>query len=100
MAVPATLTADRCGEQVDHMSYFPEAYGAKISDSDIGRLRSVLTAVEPVADIIQLRSASTPQEPMTAPEVGENGPKKAPQKPHFFRGPKMAVREIAAKTGF
>ena len=37
------------------MSYFPEAYGAKISDSDIGRLRSVLTAVEPVADIIQLR---------------------------------------------
>ena len=32
------------------MSYFPEAYGAKISDSDIGRLRSVLTAVEPVAE--------------------------------------------------
>ena len=55
VADAATLTAGRCREQVDHMSYFPEAYGAKISDSDIGRLRSVLTAVEPVADIIQLR---------------------------------------------
>ena len=55
VTVAATLTTDRCCEQVDHMSYFPEAYGAKISDSDIGRLRSVLTAVEPVADIIQLR---------------------------------------------
>jgi hypothetical protein len=40
---------------IDHMSYFNELYGAKISDTDIGRLKTALTSTEPVADIIDIR---------------------------------------------
>ena len=40
---------------VDHISYFNELYGAKISDGDVSRLRKALLNTEPVADIIDIR---------------------------------------------
>ncbi len=40
---------------IDHMSYFSELYGAKISDGDITRLKTALLGTEPVADIIDIR---------------------------------------------
>ena len=40
---------------IDHMSYFSELYGAKMSDADKNRLKTVLVSTEPVADIINIR---------------------------------------------
>jgi len=40
---------------MDHMSYFNELYGAKISEGDTSRLKSALLGTEPVADIIDIR---------------------------------------------
>jgi hypothetical protein len=40
---------------VDHLTYFNELYGAKISDGDIARLKTALLGTEPVADIVDIR---------------------------------------------
>ena len=40
---------------VNHLTYFPDVYGAKISSGDLSRLKYALLGTEPVVDILDIR---------------------------------------------